>query len=233
MPGHRRNTAAGGEKHPTKDRQDHHPALWISDKVKEDEKKRSEYKGVRHSSQKLDEILEEKILNVILDPKSFDSLAHKIHEYKIKLGTRAISEIPNLKKRLAGIDAKIEKIIDAIGGGTINPHPAKEKLSKLETHRDYVQSEIDRLKQKHLVGFRIDDRIGQIIRDHVYHLLKNATPKEKGQFFRKFMGKIVLNQDSPSIYYSLLNLNANTLKGSESIGVMASPIPRCGICDTL
>jgi len=75
---------------------------------------------------------------VILEPKSFGSLAHKIHEYKIRLGTRAISEIPDLKKRLAGIDAKIEKIIDAIGEGTIAPHLAKEKLSKLETDRDYV-----------------------------------------------------------------------------------------------
>lgn len=160
---------------------------------------------------------------MILDPKSFESLAHKIHEYKIKLGTKAIYEIPNLKKKLAGIDARIEKIIDAIGEGTINSHLAKEKLSKLETDRDYIQSEIDRLKQKHLDGFRIDDRIAQIIRNHVYELLKNASPKEKRQFFQKFIGKIVLNQDSASIYYNLLNLTANTLKGSQWVGVMASP----------
>ena len=185
--------------------------------------KRIECKGVRHRSEKLDEILEQRILNVILDLKSFESLARKIHEYKIKLATKAIADIPSPQKKLAAVDARIDKIIDAISEGTIRPHLAKERLSKLETDRNYFMSEIDRLKQKHLFGFKIDDRITQIIRDHVYELLKNATPKQKRQFFHRFIGKIVLNQDSASIYYELLNLTANTLKGSQLIGVMASP----------
>ena len=125
--------------------------------------------------------------------------------------------------QLAAIDARIDKIIDAIGEGTIKPHLAKEKLSRLETDRDYIQSEIERLRQKHLAGFKIDDRMAQIIRNHVYELLKNASPKEKRQFFRKLIGKIVLSQDWASIYYNLLNLTANTLKGSQLVGVMASP----------
>ena len=128
-----------------------------------------------------------------------------------------------IKKKLAAIDARIDKIIDAIGEGTIKPHLTKKTLAKLETDRDYIQSEIDRLRQKHLVGFRIDDRIAQIIRNHVYELLKNATPKEKRQFFRKFIGKIVLSQDSTNIYYNLLSLSADTLNGSHLVGVMVSP----------
>lgn len=62
---------------------------------------------------------------------------------------------------------KIDKIIDAIGEGTIKPCLAKERLSKLESGRDYIQSEIDRVKQKHLVGLKTDDRIVQIIRNHM------------------------------------------------------------------
>ena len=57
----------------------------------------------------------------------------------------------------------------------------------------------------------------------ISHFSTNASQKEKRQFFRKFIGKIVLNQHSATIYYNLLNLTANTLKGSQLVGGMASP----------
>ena len=86
----------------------------------------------------------ERILNVILDMKSFESLAEKIHQYKIKLRTKAISEIPNLKKKLTKIDSKINNIVNAIAEGIIKPHLAKETLEKLELDKDFIQEEIDR-----------------------------------------------------------------------------------------
>ena len=106
----------------------------------------------------------------------------------------------------------------------IDDEDAKGLLYDLRQEREHCQEEMEELTGGPLANYRIRPSAARVLREKVVDIIDTAGPRQKREFFRRFIGKIEVDGAHARIHYHTLNLTAHLAGGgSFSVGGLASP----------
>jgi hypothetical protein len=184
---------------------------------------RSDCPGVRWRADILEPALEKKIISVIFSQANFRRLEKRLRAYQLKLATRRTDELPLLKQKLQAVEDKVNRVVAKVAEAAISDEDAKGSLAELRRDREHYQARIGEVTGGPLADFRITPATARLLREKVIDIVRNAGPRRKREFFRRFIAKIEVDATHCRVHYNLLNLTAHMADGSFQVGSLASP----------
>lgn len=166
--------------------------------------------------------LEDKVISALFSDDNFASLGNKLQAYRMKLATKKVGEIPQVKMKLAGVQQKIDRVVRKLAEDTITDEEARRMLADLRRDRDHYQIELEALTAGPLADLKITPATARLMREKVMDIIREAGPRRKRKFFRKFIGKTELDSSEARIFHHLINLTAHMAAGSFQVDGVAS-----------
>ena len=131
--------------------------------------------------------------------------------------------MPHLKQKMKAVEDKIHRVVAKVAEATISDEDAKGLLTDLRRDKEHYLARIEEITGGPLANYRITPATAKLLRAQVIDMVKNAGPRKKREFFRRFIHQIEVDATYCRVHYNLLNLTVPLASGSLQVGNLASP----------
>ena len=160
-------------------------------------------RGRRIRADILDKQVLKKIKNKIFSDENIKELVKDVNDILNNLIGGNAKEITKIKKELAGVETRIRRYYEAIENGGIDYQLVAERLRELNEEKNKLKAKLDYYKEleRKTKYLKIDESVLRDLRKELERIFVGENIYEKREFLKKFIEKIIVDDDYIKIFY--------------------------------
>lgn len=166
--------------------------------------------GRRLRADRLEEKIANRVKDLVFSEENLQKMINDINAVAKSLKTDYGEKILKLRKKLNDIQKRISRQYEAIESGLLDIFLVAERLKELRDQKEKMDKEISQIEElsKKSYYIQIDRRTIEKFQQEMEEIFIGDNPQEKREFLKKFIEKIVVNNDNITIKYYLPNSKA-------------------------